>query len=72
MIYYHPLREILQSEALGIYESYGIQIFDSKGNVIKKVSDVSVNKDFVETLCRKLTRYQLSPIHLEDILEDLL
>lgn len=70
MICYRPFKEILRSEDLGTYVTYGIRIVDSNRGEIGRVSDVSVNETFVADLCRRLTRYRLSPIHLADVLDD--
>ena len=52
--------------------SYGIRVLDFRGQVIASVSDVSVDKDLVDKLCYLWTRYELSPIHLEDAIEEVL
>jgi hypothetical protein len=68
---YLPFREELHSDDIGTYVSYGIRVLDSQGNMIESISDVSVDKNFVTELCYLWTRYQLSPIHIQDILEDI-
>ena len=69
---YLPFREELYSDDIGAYVSYGIRVLDSRGQVIASVSDVSVDKDLVDKLCYLWTRYELSPIHLEDAIEEVI
>ena len=69
---YLPFREELYSDDIGKYVSYGIRVLNSQGHIIESVSDVSVDKDFVTELCYLWTRHQLSPIHMRDVLEDVL
>ena len=52
--------------------SYEIRVLDSCGQVIASISDVSVDKDLVDKLCYLWTRYELSPIHLEDAIEEVI
>ena len=69
---YLPFREELYSDDIGKYVSYGIRVLNSQGHIIESVSDVSVDKDFVTELCYLWTRHQLSPIHIRDVLDDIL
>lgn len=69
---YLPFREELHSDDIGTYVSYGIRVLDSHGNMIESISDVSVDKNFVTELCYLWTRHQLSPIHIRDVLDDIL
>lgn len=69
---YLPFREELHSDDIGTYVSYGIQVFVSHGNMIESISDVSVDKDFVTELCALWTQHQLSPIHIREVLDDIL
>lgn len=70
MFRYVPFKEILYSDDIDSYISFGIKVFNRFGHEIMSVSDVSVNKDFVLELCNRCTLYQLYPIHLFDIIED--
>lgn len=69
---YTPIKENLHSDDLGSYISFGIICFDSQKQIIASVSDISVNEAFVSELCDRFTAYQLAPIHLPDIIQDIL
>lgn len=71
MVGYFPFREELYSEELGRYESYGIRVV-RHGRVVLRLSDVSTEAARVISLCRRCTKGQLDPIHLRDVLEDVL
>lgn len=72
MIRYIPYGEKLNSDGLGIYASFGMQILDKCGDILLFISDVSPNKQFVQALCNLCTHHQLSPIHIYDVIEDIL
>ncbi len=72
MYLYIPRKESLHSEDIGSYVSYGIQVRDETGKVYTNVPDVSTNETFVREQCAKFTQHQLEPIHLADVLEDIL
>ena len=69
---YLPFREELHSDDIGAYVSYGVRVIDSQGNITESISDVSVDEKFVTDLCNLWTQYQLSPIHIRDVLDDVL
>ncbi|MDR2646804.1 MAG: DUF6514 family protein [Oscillospiraceae bacterium] len=56
---------------VGTYDTYGL-IAMFNGKPVRFAPDVSVNRRKVETLAIKFNRIQLSPVHLLDVLEDLL
>ena len=70
MFRYILLEEKLESSELVQYRSFGIKVVDGDGCEIMSVSDVSVNKDLVEEICKLCNEHQLYPIHLFDIIED--
>lgn len=70
MFQYRPTLEKL-SKAEGDYITYGITVYDGPHKVAL-VSDVSTRFSFVFSLCIKFTAHQLSPMHLMDVLEDIL
>lgn len=66
---YITVEEKLENPDIGTYTSYGIKAI--KENVeVEFVSDVSVDKIFVDELARCCTDLQLDPIHLFDVVED--
>ncbi len=50
------------------YDTYGIEIKSEAGYAV--VHDISVDRDEVETLCRRIRRGHLAPCHLQDVAED--
>ncbi len=66
---YVCLESLCKSEDLGEYITYGIALAGAGAPYIK---DVSLDKNSVEALAEKLTRRELSPIHLMDAIEDFL
>lgn len=68
---YEVVGEYLYSPEIGEYFSYGIAVFE--GNAAPKIiSDVSVEKEPLEELCRRCADEGLDPIHIYDIIEDFL
>ena len=68
---YIPIREIIESEELGFYVTYGISA-RRDGEEIAFVSDVSTDRQAVEMLAHICTVNQLSTEHLNDVIEDFL
>ncbi len=57
---------------LGRYRAYGIQANEAGGRAVTRVCDVTTRRSFAEELAERFTRFQLSPIHLKDAIEDTL
>ena len=70
MIRYLPFEEERYHADIGPYVSYGIAAKDEHGNVVRSVYDVSTDKAFVASLCKRCTKNRLDPIHLRDVVED--
>ena len=69
MYRYIAVKEKLYHKDIGTYTSYGIKAFKD-GKEVGFVSDVSVDRDFVEELVELCNTEQLDPIHLFDVVED--
>ena len=79
---YQCIEQKLYNENVGEYIIYGIEITDdniryydlnSEGwRSFIPVNDVSCNKEKVDDIVRIINKYQVSPIHLDEIIEDLL
>ena len=63
---YKVVREVLKEEDVGEYKTYGIQI----GDYI--IHDISLNEKEICELIDRMNLYQLSPIHLNEVVEDFL
>ncbi len=72
MYLYVPLEEHLHSNEIGDYISFGLILKDENGKELNRISDISNDCFFVAELCRIFNMYQLSPIHLLDVIEDFL
>ena len=75
MFLYMPLKEHLSHPNLGNYISYGIRVRLVRKAYCKDivfVSDISTDPKFISHISILFTREQLDPIHLPDVLEDLL
>ncbi len=53
------------------YRSFGIVLVQDQ-EVLKRVEDISLNKTFVEEAVELFNRYELSAVHLEEVIENLL
>ena len=72
IIEYRMVEETLLSKELGVYyHTYGIAVFEN-GKQTELVSDVSLDRTTVKELVRKCNKYALEPIHLYDVIEDIL
>lgn len=72
MLQYIPVKEELCTPELGTYVSYGIRAVLASGEEAASVSDVSTDLAFVQRLATLCTLGQLSPIHLRDVVEDII
>ena len=70
---YIAVKELLYSDDLGEYTTYGIRALEYREGSLREtafVSDVSVNHAFVKKLAADCTKHQLSPLHLLDVVLD--
>lgn len=70
---YHIISEICSHPDCGTYHTYGIQAFRCQNEqlqLIAGVHDVSTKQEFAEQLAQLFTQHQLSPLHLEEVIED--
>lgn len=70
MITYRAIRE-KSSRAEGSSTTYGIIAYRNFHKV-KVIHDVSPRFTYVISLCAKFTFFQLSLLHLDDVLDDML
>ena len=67
--HYCYIPQSLYHEDLGHYTSYGIIL---KNDLNVAVNDVSCEKKVVKRIVHALNRYQAEPVHLMDVIEDIL
>lgn len=69
MIRYRVYEETLILEEKE-YTAYGVAAFDSAGELLCSVSDITLEKEKAAELARRCERLRLSPIHLKEVAED--
>lgn len=55
---------------LGEYNTYGIKVTGSEFAMV--LHDVSVCKDIADNFVEMFNKYQLSPVHVEEVIMDML
>ncbi len=65
---YQCVEQVLCDDVIGKYTAYGVKN-TANNNVI---SDVGSNIDIVSAIVNKLNKYQVFPVHLREIIEDLI
>ncbi len=72
---YHVVSERRPHPDMGTYRAYGIHVFEINGMHIRPIAsvrDITSIQTEAEYLAEQLNRYQLSPIHLEEYINDYL
>ena len=73
MIIYQAVKENHNDMECGTYVSYGIYAVDSRTDqIVKQVHDVFVSESKAEKFISQCNKYELSPIHLLDVIDDTL
>lgn len=75
MYKYKMFAEKLNHPDIGNYTAFGIAVYSSVDNNPKKlmnISDISTDKKIVEDLCELCSREQLEPVHVFDVIEDMI
>ena len=70
---YLPIAQCGEEETLGCYLTFGLEIYETAGEQVRRlktVSDVSADAATVCAIARDCTLEQLEPCHLYDVLED--
>lgn len=60
---------------IGRYLSFGLAVYDVRNgdaSICTMLLDLSLDRAFVERVAAQCTRFQLDPVHLMDLAEDLL
>jgi len=65
---YQCIEQEFHNEDIGNYITYGIEITEE--NII--MNDVSCNKEKTENIVELINEYQASPIHLDEIIDNLI
>ena len=68
---YELVREELTDPERGAYTAYGV-VLKQNGQILRTISDVFFNLAVAEQFISQCNELQLDPIHLDDVIEDLL
>jgi len=68
--YYSLIDDVINNPETGQYQTYGIMYTSEKETI--RVPDISLHKDRLEAIITKLNQHQLMPIHIFDVVEDVL
>jgi len=72
-IRYFAVPSIKYAPEIGTHISYDIMAYDHfERDIVATVWDVTQDRDTALHIAEKLTRYKLSPLHLEDAIHDML
>ncbi len=72
MVRYEVFAQELWDRELGTYTGWGIQGREEDGSFAGRVEDLTEDRSFALLVAAALNREQAEPVHLRDILEDLL
>ena len=72
MVHYSVFSQELEDRELGAYTAWGIEGREEDGSPAGRVEDLTEDREFALLVAAALNREQAEPIHLRDILEDLL
>jgi len=67
---YSLIDDIIINPEVGEYQAYGIMY--TSGDETIRISDISLCKNRLEDVIDKLNRLQLMPVHILDVVEDVL
>lgn len=73
--HYQMTQKTMHLSEIGPYLSYGIQVRQNTGfgwTVCRQIYDITTELQHIRSLVESFNALQLSPIHLEDVLEDAL
>lgn len=75
MFQYLPIENEIVSPYIGRYQAFGLYVLNIQDGIeteVMHLPDISTDFSFVLRLADILTRKQLDPIHLLDVIEDFL
>ena len=72
MVHYTVFSQKLSDRDLGSYTGWGIEGREEDGTPAGRVEDLTEDREFALLVAAALNREQAEPVHLRDILEDLL
>lgn len=71
-VHYCLRRDVIRREDGVLYIAYGLDAVDSDGRILRSVPDLLIDRRRVMDLIDRCNALELSLIHLDDVIEDLL
>ena len=71
MIFYKIRQDQLKDEDIGRYISYGIDVVENEA-ILRSVKDITTDEARLSGLVDLCNKLQLSPVQLDDVIEDFL
>lgn len=71
-VHYCLRRDVIRREDDVQYTAYGLDAVDSDGRILRSVPDLLLDRQRVMDLIDRCNALELSLIHLDDVIEDLL
>lgn len=72
MYYYLITHNTFHAEDTGKYQAFGIAVYDEASQIIKQINDITTDEMAIRQLIKQCNQLRLSPLHLEDIVDDFL
>ena len=72
MVHYTVFSQEIFTQELGSYTGWGIEGREEDGSPACRVEDLTEDREFALLVAAALNRENAEPVHLRDILEDLL
>ncbi len=72
MVHYTVISQRIFTQELGSYTGWGIEGRAEDGSLAGRVEDLTEDREFALLVAAALNREGAEPVHLRDILEDLL
>ncbi len=69
---YGVCHEKIWREHVGVFFTYGLDVMDERGNLIRRIGDISTDRETVVRLARLCNALQPSAVHVDDIVNDFL
>lgn len=64
--------EKIRRAHVGMFFTYGLDVMDERGERIRRISDISTDREPVVRLARLCNALQPAAVHIDDIVEDIL
>ncbi len=69
---YKIRKDNINFEDIGKCDTYGIDVFDDKGVLVKEIPDISFNENEMTKLVADCNEFEVDICHIDNIIEDFL